>query len=144
MVVKYKNYTFDLMEIKYKNKIVPIKTIRDDYSLHCKVIVLDNNDGTILIFKDHCEDIIDTIKKDYSDSFTVKLDEMKLPKVNQRKQQSKVICNKLENKIRKLIDDFQEENIYKFESYEIDNIFLKMIKGNHESYLRTKFGDDTI
>jgi hypothetical protein len=72
------------------------------------------------------------------------LDEMKLPKVNKRKEQSKIQQVSLKMEIFKTIKKFEEENNYKFESYEVDNILLDMIKRNHESYLITKFGYDII
>lgn len=72
------------------------------------------------------------------------LDKMQLPKVNERKQQSKIQQNSLKLKIMETIQEFEKQNNYKFESYEVDNILLEMVKRNHESYLNTKFGYDTV
>ncbi len=72
------------------------------------------------------------------------LDKMQLPKVNKRKQQSKIQQTSLKLKLMKTIEKFQKENEYKFESYEVDNILLEIIKRNHESYLNNKFGYDTV
>jgi hypothetical protein len=72
------------------------------------------------------------------------LDKMQLPKVNERKQQSKIQQTSLKLELMKTIEKFQKDNNYQFESYEVDNILLDMIKRNHESYLITKFGYDTV
>lgn len=72
------------------------------------------------------------------------LDKMQLPKVNERKQQSKIQQNALKLELRKTIEEFEKANNYKFESYEVDNILLEMVKQNHESYLNTKFGYDLV
>lgn len=72
------------------------------------------------------------------------LDKMQLPKVNERKQQSKIQQNALKLELMKTIQEFEKSNNYKFESYEVDNILLEMVKRNHESYLNTKFGYDTV
>jgi hypothetical protein len=72
------------------------------------------------------------------------LDDMDLPKVNERKQQSKIQQNALKLELMKTIKEFEKQNNYKFESYEVDNILLEMVKRNHESYLNTKFGYDTV
>ncbi len=69
---------------------------------------------------------------------------MDLPKVNERKQQSKIQQNALKLELMKTIEEFEKKNNYKFESYEVDNILLEMVKRNHESYLNTKFGYDTV
>lgn len=69
---------------------------------------------------------------------------MQLPKVNERKQQSKIQQNALKLELMKTIQEFEKSNNYKFESYEVDNILLEMVKRNHESYLNTKFGYDTV
>lgn len=69
---------------------------------------------------------------------------MDLPKVNERKQQSKIQQNALKLELMKTIEEFEKQNNYKFESYEVDNILLEMVKRNHESYLNTKFGYDTV
>ena len=71
------------------------------------------------------------------------LDNMRLPKINLRKQQSRVMQNLLESKIQQSIIDLEKENNYKFESYEVDNVLLDMIKNNHRSYLISQFGYDT-
>lgn len=72
------------------------------------------------------------------------LDKMQLPKINKRKQRSKIQQNALYLEIAKTIEKFEKDNDYKFESYEVDNILLDMIKRNHESYLRSRFGNDTV
>ena len=72
------------------------------------------------------------------------LDKMQLPKVNERKQQSKIQQTSLKLEIIKTIKRFEEENDYEFESYEVDNILLEIIKQNHESYINGKFGYDTV
>jgi hypothetical protein len=72
------------------------------------------------------------------------LDKMQLPKVNERKQQSKIQQTSLKLELMKTIEKFEKENNYQFESYEVDNILLDMIKRNHESYLISKFGYDTV
>jgi len=72
------------------------------------------------------------------------LDKMQLPKVNERKQQSKIQQTSLKLELMKTIEKFQKDNAYQFESYEVDNVLLDMIKRNHESYLITKFGYDMV
>lgn len=72
------------------------------------------------------------------------LDKMQLPKVNERKQQSKIQQTSLKLELMKTIEKFEKENNYQFESYEVDNILLDIIKHNHESYLNSKFGYDTV
>lgn len=67
-----------------------------------------------------------------------------LPKVNERKAKSKEMQLEFEIKLRKMIKDFEKEYEYDFESYEIDNILLELVKKNHERYLRAKFGNDMI
>ena len=69
---------------------------------------------------------------------------MQLPKVNERKQQSKIQQTSLKLELMKTIEKFQKDNAYQFESYEVDNVLLDMIKRNHESYLITKFGYDMV
>ena len=69
---------------------------------------------------------------------------MQLPKVIERKQQSKIQQTSLKLELMKTIEKFEKENNYQFESYEVDNILLDMIKRNHESYLISKFGYDTV
>jgi coproporphyrinogen III oxidase-like Fe-S oxidoreductase len=75
---------------------------------------------------------------------TMNLDDMDLPKVNQRKQESKMKQTSLRLEIYNTIEKFEKDNGYKFEPYEVDNILLEMVKRNHESYLNTKFGYDTV
>lgn len=72
------------------------------------------------------------------------LNNMQLPKINERKQRSKIMQNSLYLEIAKTIEQFEKDNGYEFESYEVDNTLLDMIKRNHESYLRSKFGNDTV
>lgn len=72
------------------------------------------------------------------------IDEMDLPKVNERKQESKIKQTSLRLEIYKTIQKFEKDNDYKFEPYEVDNILLEMVKRNHELYLNTKFGYDTV
>ena len=72
------------------------------------------------------------------------LDKMQLPKMNERKQQSKIQQTSLKLELMKTIEKFEKENNYQFESYEVNNILLDMIKRNHESYLNSKFGYDMV
>jgi len=65
-----------------------------------------------------------------------------LPAINMRKQESKQQQLSLKLEILKTIQKFEEKEEYEFESYEIDNMLLEMIKRNHESYLTEKFGTD--
>lgn len=74
----------------------------------------------------------------------MKLDDMQLPKINERKQRSKIMQNSLYLEVAKTIENFEKDNDYEFESYEVDNMLLNMIKRNHESYLRSKFGNDMV
>ena len=74
----------------------------------------------------------------------VNLDNMQLPKVNLKRQKSRQMMNSLSTSIYEAIVNFQKENDYNFESYEIDSVLLDMIQSNHKSYLRSKFGSDTI
>ena len=69
---------------------------------------------------------------------------MDLPKVNKRKQQSKIQQNALKIEIIKTIQEFEKQNDYHFQPYEVDNILLEMVKRNQESYLNAKFGYDTV
>ena len=69
---------------------------------------------------------------------------MNLPKLNERKSKSNIYQNKLAIEIIKTIENIEKENNYEFEPYEIDNVLLEMIKKNHKSYLRSKFGNDII
>ena len=69
---------------------------------------------------------------------------MQLPKINGRKQKSKSYQNSLKMELLQTIAKFEEDSGYEFESYEIDNILLEIIKRNHESYLNARFGYDTI
>ncbi len=69
---------------------------------------------------------------------------MKLPKVNERKQQSNIQQTSLKLELLKTIEKFEKENDYKFEPYEKDNVLLEIIKQSHESYLISKFGYLTI
>ena len=71
-------------------------------------------------------------------------DDMKLPKVNEPKEESKINQTYLRLELLKTIEKFEKENSYKFETYEVDNVLLEIIKRNHESYLNTKFGYDTV
>lgn len=67
-----------------------------------------------------------------------------LPKLNKRKHESIIKQNELSCKLFRFIEQFEKENNYKFESYEIDNVLLNIIKNNHEYYIRAKFGNDLI
>lgn len=71
-------------------------------------------------------------------------DKIQLPKINKRKQQSKIQQTSLSLEIYNTIEKFEKDSGYKFEPYEVDNILLEMVKRNHESYLNTKFGYDTV
>ncbi len=72
------------------------------------------------------------------------LDKMKLPKVNERKLKSNILQNSLTVELWKAIKTFEVENDYKFDSFEVNNVLLDMVKKNHESYLNCKFGFDRI
>lgn len=69
---------------------------------------------------------------------------MQLPKGNERKLQSKAQQNALKKKLIQTVKEFQDQNNYEFLAYEVDNIFLEIIKEHHESYLDAKFGYDTV
>ena len=70
----------------------------------------------------------------------IDLDDMQLPKVNKRKQQSNSIQKCLKNEITRVIKEMENRSGYKFESYEVDNVLLEMVKQNQEAYLNQKFG----
>lgn len=72
------------------------------------------------------------------------LDEMQLPKVNERKQQSYVMLNGLKLFIKESIKEFEDLHDYEFERYEIDSLLLDMVQRNHTAYLISKFGHDQI
>ena len=67
---------------------------------------------------------------------------MELPKLNERKQQSKVQQTMLKLKLMEVIDKFEEYHGYTFEPYEVDDVLLDMIKRNHEEYLKARFGNE--
>ena len=67
-----------------------------------------------------------------------------LPKMNERKAKSNEMQLELEIKLRKTIKEFEKENDYEFKSYERDNVLLNLVKKNHESYIRSDFGNDMI
>lgn len=67
-----------------------------------------------------------------------------LPKINERKQLSKKNQTLLRLEFQEAIMRFEKENSYKFEPYEVDNVLLEMVIQNHKSYLRGKFGNETI
>lgn len=67
---------------------------------------------------------------------------MKLPKVNQRKQMSYDNQTNLRIQINQLIREYQKENNYTFETYEIDNVLLDIVKSRHVNYIQTKFSED--
>lgn len=66
---------------------------------------------------------------------------MDLPKLNMRKKQSKSMQTKLKLELLELIIKFENDNNYNFETYEVDDMLLSIIKENHEGYLRAKFGN---
>lgn len=70
------------------------------------------------------------------------LEGMQLPKINQRKQESRQACLQLRIDIRKSIEKLEKDIDYEFLSYEIDSVLLEMIQDNHRSYLKHKFGAD--
>ncbi len=72
------------------------------------------------------------------------LNKMQLPKVNQRKQQSRKIQTLLALEIEKAIERIEVEHQYSFESFEVDNVLLDIVKRNHESYLTGEFGYDAV
>ncbi len=61
------------------------------------------------------------------------------PKINERLADSEDMCLQFEIKLIKLIADFEEEHDYKFLPYELDDIFLKRIRRNHQLYLKAEF-----
>jgi hypothetical protein len=65
---------------------------------------------------------------------------MKMPKVNKLRIDSKIKQNALRLDIYKVIETFEKDNNYKFESYEIDRVLLDIMVRNHEAYLDGKFG----
>jgi len=69
------------------------------------------------------------------------LDGMRSPKVNERRQESTHKQTSLKIALLEAIKKFEKESDYEFEPYEIDNIFLDMIRRNHESYISCKFGN---
>ena len=72
------------------------------------------------------------------------LDNIHLPKTNPRKLDSKMKQTSLRIAIYDIIKKVEEENNYKFEPYEVDNVLLELVKRNQESYLNTKFGYDMV
>ena len=64
-----------------------------------------------------------------------------LPTINMRRQESNHKQTSLKIALLEAIKKFEKESDYEFEPYEIDNIFLDMIKRNHESYISCKFGN---
>lgn len=71
-------------------------------------------------------------------------DSIQLPKVNERKLQSKQMQTKLELKIKESINELEKEFSYEFLPYEVDNVLLGIVKTNHTSYLNQALGFDTI
>lgn len=67
---------------------------------------------------------------------------MEMPKLNQRKHQSNIHQMSLEIEIYKAIEKYEKDNNYQFESFELDNVLLTMIKRSHEEYLKYKFGKE--
>lgn len=67
-----------------------------------------------------------------------------LPKTNERKAKSNEMQLNIAIKLCQIIKEVEKENEYEFESYEIDNMLLDLVKKNHERYLRAKFGNDMI
>jgi len=72
------------------------------------------------------------------------LDNMPLPQVNERRQESTIQQRKLRIMIEESIEKYQIDNSYRFEKYEIDNVLLEIVKRRHESYIRVKFGNETL
>lgn len=65
---------------------------------------------------------------------------MDLPRVNNRKHESRIKQNDLELAILEAISKLEKDSGYTFQPYEVDNVLLKMIKKNHEYYLINEFG----
>lgn len=64
-----------------------------------------------------------------------------LPKINESQAESEEKRIELELQIRKTISNFERDNNYKFQLFELDNILLSMLKKNSEMYLIVHFND---
>lgn len=64
-----------------------------------------------------------------------------LPPVNENLAESEEKRIQLELQIRKTIANFERDNNYKFQLFELDNVLLSMLKKNSEMYLRVHFND---
>ena len=67
------------------------------------------------------------------------IDEIQLPKVNEKLQKSRSMQNKLALGIYKVLKDLEKENDYQFMSWEVDNVLLDIVKKNHERYILEQF-----
>lgn len=63
----------------------------------------------------------------------------KLPKVNEAEAESEEKRIQLELKLRNTISQFERDNNYKFQLFELDNVLLSILKKNCEMYLRVHF-----
>ena len=64
-----------------------------------------------------------------------------LPKINEAEADSEEKRIQLELQIRKTIANFERDNNYKFQLFELDNVLLSILKKNSEMYLRVHFND---
>ena len=71
---------------------------------------------------------------------SINIDEMQLPKENERRSKSNNLQSHLKAEIIDTIMKFQSKSNYTFESYEVDNVLLSIVQRHHESYLDQKFG----
>lgn len=67
------------------------------------------------------------------------LKKIQLPLVNSELQESKHMRQKLELALLETIQRFEIENNYKFELYEIDQVFLSRISSTHDRYIFARF-----
>ncbi len=67
------------------------------------------------------------------------LDKMKLPIVNEELAKSNSMSLKLDIAVFEAIKKVELENNYKFETYEIDSVLLKMISKRHDRYVLARF-----
>lgn len=66
----------------------------------------------------------------------------KLPQINERSLESSSHRGSLEIAIYRVIEKYEQDSGYQFETYEIDSVLLKLIKRHHESYINMKFGNE--
>lgn len=63
-----------------------------------------------------------------------------LPKVNDKRQKSRIMQNSLESQLLVAIMNFEESNDYRLEPCEINGALLSLINRNVELEVRRKFG----